>query len=249
MKYKNRYLYYAILPFCLLFIVIGIYVSGYNPPTCDPPGCNLPAPINASLEEQTKKGNLIIEGSLTTKGILKLGLFATAPSGTEGALYFDTSENVIKVYSQGEWRNLVGAAKQSLACSISVDSCPNTTVFRMSAVTNAHADLPSQTNYNYYVCCSGVAGLGTSCSGNYDTVLKLSGITNAHVEKDTQANYANSVCLSVPTGSTIICNYASDCSALGPGYTCLASISGDTNAHVGDCTAYATKICCTNAYD
>jgi len=249
MQYKNRYFYYSILPCLLLLITIGVYVSGYNPPTQNPPYGNLPAPINAGPDSQTKAGSLTTGGNLTTEGILKLGLFATAPAGTEGALYYDTGENVIKVYSQGEWRNLVGAAKQSLACEIAVGSCPNTSIFKMSAISNAHAELSGQTNYDYYVCCSGITGLGTSCSGNYDTVLKLSGITNAHVEKDTQANYTNSVCLSVPTGSTIICNYASDCSALGPGYTCLASISGDTNAHVGNCAAYETKVCCTNAYD
>jgi len=195
--------------------------------------------------EQTKTGNLIIEG------VLRLGQFTTAnaPSGTEGALYFDTSEKKVRVYSDGAWNDLVGVAKQSLVCSIAVDSCPNTTVFKMSAVTNAHAELPGQTNYNNYVCCSGVAGLGTSCSGNYDTVLKLSGITNAHIEKDTQANYTNSVCLSVPTGSTIVCDYATTCATLGPDYTCVASISGDTNAHVGDCTAYTTKVCCANVYE
>jgi len=66
MKHEKRYLYYSILPCCLLLIVIGIYAYGYNPPTCDPPGCNLPAPINASLNPQTKAGNLTIGGNLTT---------------------------------------------------------------------------------------------------------------------------------------------------------------------------------------
>ena len=43
--------------------------------------------------EQTKTGNLIIEG------VLRLGQFTTAnaPSGTEGALYFDTTENTTKL--------------------------------------------------------------------------------------------------------------------------------------------------------
>jgi len=79
--------------------------------------------------------------------------------------------------------------------------------------------------------------------------LKLSGITNAHVGKNTHSDYANSVCLSAPTGSTIVCDYATDCNALGPGYTCLVSISGDTNAHVGNCAAYETKVCCVNVYE
>ena len=244
MQYKNRYLYYAILPCCLFLIAIGVYVSGYNPPTEGPPFGNLPAPINAGLNQQTKAGNLIIEGNLTTGGVFRLGQFDTAPAGAEGALYYDTTDKTVKVYIDGEWTNLVGAARSVSTCTITSDSCGGTTVFKMSAVSNAHAELPGQGNYNNYVCCSGVAGLGTSCTGNYATVLKLSGITNAHVEKGSLTNYENPVCLSVPTGSTIVCNYASDCSSLGSDYTCLASISGNTSAHVGDCSAYATKVCC-----
>ena len=178
-----------------------------------------------------------------------MGQFDAAPAGAEGALYYDTTDKTVKVYSQGKWTDLVGATEQSLTCGIAVGSCPNTSVFKMSATTNAHAEKPSQNNYNNYVCCSGVAGLTNSCSGNYDTVLKLSGITNAHVGKNTHSDYANSVCISAPTGSTIVCDYATDCSALGPGYTCLVSISGDTNAHVGNCSAYETKVCCANVYE
>jgi len=68
---------------------------------------NLPAPINASLEEQTKKGNLIIEG------VLRLGQFTTAnaPSGADGALYFDTTENKTKIYSSAAWADLGGGAE------------------------------------------------------------------------------------------------------------------------------------------
>ena len=66
MEKKNRYLYYSIFYSCLLIVVIGIYAFGYNPPTCDPPGCNLPAPINTGPNSQTKEGNLTIGGNLTT---------------------------------------------------------------------------------------------------------------------------------------------------------------------------------------
>ncbi|MCK9446841.1 hypothetical protein M0Q50_08285, partial [bacterium] len=40
------------------------------------------------------------------------------------------------------------------------------------------------------------------------------------------------------------CDYADSCSTLGDDYVCLASISGDTNAHVGECSIYSTKVCC-----
>ena len=68
---------------------------------------NLPAPINVSSTEQTKTGNLIIEG------VLILGQFTTAnaPLGTEGALYFDTTEKKTKVYSSAAWADLGGGAE------------------------------------------------------------------------------------------------------------------------------------------
>jgi len=60
-------------------------------------------------EEQTKAGNLIIEGNLTTKGILKLGQFNTAdlPAGVEGALCFDTTKNIVQINVSGVWRDLI----------------------------------------------------------------------------------------------------------------------------------------------
>lgn len=130
-----------------------------------------------------------------------------------------------------------------LTCSVTSDSCSDTTVFKMQALDNSHAEMPNQTIYNYYVCCSGVGGLSNSCTGNYDIALKLSSLTNAHVGKKDVSSYSNNACLSVTDGS-VDCDYASDCSTLGIGYVCLASISGDDNAHLGDCDAYSTKVCC-----
>jgi hypothetical protein len=131
----------------------------------------------------------------------------------------------------------------TLTCSPG-PTCANTTVLKISGTTNAHAELPSQSNYSGLLCCSGVTGLGTDCSGTYSTILKLSGTTNAHVEKNTQSNYANSACLSVTSGSVSIGYQDSSCS----GYdTTIASISGTTNAHIGGPDAYTTKVCGTAA--
>jgi len=108
MQYKNRYLYYSILPFCLLLIAIAIYVSGYNPPTQGPPFGNLPAPINAGTDDQRKEGGLTIGGNLIAEGVLRLGQFDTtnAPSGTEGGLYYDTTKKSIQVYVSNVWKDL-----------------------------------------------------------------------------------------------------------------------------------------------
>ncbi len=132
----------------------------------------------------------------------------------------------------------------TLTCTVTT-SCPSgTVVFRMQATSNAQAELAGQSNYTQLVCCSGVTGLGTACSGTFATVLKLSTTTNAHAEQNSESNYANDVCLSVSSGSVTIGYQASNCT----GYdTTLASISGTTNAHVGDSSAYTTKVCGTAA--
>lgn len=135
----------------------------------------------------------------------------------------------------------------TLSCSITTSAgCANTVILRLSGSTNAHAELSNQANNNYdsnVVCCSGVSGLGNSCSGSYAVAAKLSGVTNAHVEQNSQSNYANSACISAP-GSVSVGYQASNCT----GYdTTLASISDTTNAHIGNTTAYTTKICGTAA--
>ena len=83
---KNRYLYYSILPCCLLLIVIGVYAYGWETPGCDPPGCILPAPINAGPNSQTKEGDLTIQGNLTT-GSFKM----TTGAGADKVLSSDAS--------------------------------------------------------------------------------------------------------------------------------------------------------------
>jgi hypothetical protein len=137
----------------------------------------------------------------------------------------------------------------TLSCSVTTAAaCTGTVIWRMSGATNAHAELPSQATAAYdsnVVCCSGVTGLGTSCAGTFATALKLSGLTNAHSEQNSQANYANNACISVPAGGSVSIGYqATDCTGFD---TTLGSMTGTTNAHVGNTTAYTTRICGTAA--
>jgi len=137
---------------------------------------------------------------------------------------------------------IASVATSDLACSVISGGCGGATIFRLDS---GHAECPNQSNYSYRVCCTG-AGISNDCSASHKAVaLKLSSITNAHVEKNTFSNYSssNDVCLS-SSSQNVTCNYAADCSSLGGGYVCLASISGNTDAHVGDCTTYSTKVCC-----
>ncbi len=119
-------------------------------------------------------------------------------------------------------------------------------VLHMYSPTNAHAELPSGTAYTWKVCCGGPPAnvLSSSCTeSGSKVVLNLFSTTNSHVEQ-IGGTYANSVCLNA-TGGDISCSYSSgSCAA---GYTCLASISSQTNAHIADCSAsgYNTKVCCS----
>lgn len=134
-----------------------------------------------------------------------------------------------------------------LSCSITTSAaCTDTVVYRMSSTTNAHAELASQSTAAYdnnVICCKNVIGLGNSCSGTFAVALKLSSTTNAHSEQNDQINYSNNACVSVPSGGSVTIAYqASNCT----GYdTTLGSIESTTNSHVGDASAYTTKICGT----
>jgi hypothetical protein len=138
----------------------------------------------------------------------------------------------------------------NLSCALTTEACTGTNeaiIFKLYDSTGNHAELSNQTNYSYKVCCTG-EGLSNSCAATMkDTVLKLSAVTNAHAEKKTLTNYANDVCLSSATMG-VTCGYSTStsCSDLGTNYVCLASISGETNAHVAECgsSLYTTKVCC-----
>jgi len=138
-------------------------------------------------------------------------------------------------------------AADGLTCTVRAGACvgAEVEVFRMSNTANASAGTPAGApSYTYRVCCA-ADGLGTSCSGTYDTVLAMSGTGNAHVATAVGGAYTTEVCLSASAG-TVNCTYGTSC---GTGYACLATISGttNTNAHVADCDGtddYATKVCC-----
>ena len=138
-----------------------------------------------------------------------------------------------------------GFAVAALSSSVVTGACPSgqTTVFKMSATSNAHAGL-AFSSYPVSVCVSGVSGLSNSCSGTFATVLKLSGATNAHARQGDQSDYpsATNACLSAPADGSVSVGYqVNNCSGFD---TTLASMSQfPTNAHVGDSNAYLNKIC------
>ena len=138
------------------------------------------------------------------------------------------------------------AAADGLTCTVRVGACVGgeVEVLRMSNTTNAHAGTPAGApDYTYALCCA-ADGLGTSCSGTYDTVLALSGASNAHVAESVGGAYTTEVCLSASTG-TVGCS--ADDVTCATGYACLAAVSGSTNSGVAGCDGAdvcAAKVCC-----
>ena len=136
-----------------------------------------------------------------------------------------------------------GPPTEPLECFVTT-ACSDTVVFKMHALSDAHAEIPSLINYDYKACCrSATDTLSNSCTGPDTIPLHLSANTDAHAEKNTQSNFNVNACLSA-AGGTVSCNYNANCLAT---ETCLATMSADTDAHVADCVTqpYATKICCS----
>jgi len=138
----------------------------------------------------------------------------------------------------------------AISCSVTTAAaCTGGSVIllRMSGSTNAHAELPSQSNANYasnVVCCSSASSIGNSCTGNYEIFAKLSGVTNATTQEASVNTYGTNACLSdTSIGDEITVGYQNtNCS----GYdTTLFSLSSSDNAHVGDGSAYTRKVCAT----
>lgn len=132
-------------------------------------------------------------------------------------------------------------AEAALSCSVTTTcNSPNVVVFRMSGISNAHAGTAGGSSYTQLVCCGGETGLGNSCSGTFATAVKLQAANNSHVQQNDQNGYTNSACLSMTSGTVSVGYQAASCSGFD---TTIASMSGVTNAHLGDANAYTTKIC------
>jgi len=104
---KNHYIYTNIFAWALVFFLAGNYVFGWTTPTLDPPEGDLSAPLDMSSASQTKAGDLTIDS------LLKVGRYSSAPTGSTGALYYDTTANEFKGYKASSWDSLGGTAPVS----------------------------------------------------------------------------------------------------------------------------------------
>jgi len=99
---KNMYFSSNFFALVLVLLLAGNYVFGWGLPTAVPPGGDLPAPLDMSSTSQTKTGNLTIDS------LLKIGRYTSAPTGSTGSLYYDTTENEFKGYKTSGWDSLGG---------------------------------------------------------------------------------------------------------------------------------------------
>lgn len=119
---------------------------------------------------------------------------------------------------------------------------------------NAHAANSSNSSYPYVICCNTTTSANITTRCNDTIFLRLSNTTNAHVQLRNLTNATNATiynvtaCMSADAGKITCNNYNGSCPA---NYECLTSIASseawaynETNAHVGNCSEYTTKICC-----
>ncbi|MBU1004659.1 MAG: PKD domain-containing protein, partial [Nanoarchaeota archaeon] len=152
---------------------------------------------------------------------------------TQYPAYYDETETLHIVPLTGDLTCNVVPAVQC------VESDSKKILFRMSALTNAHAQTTG--SYGYAVCCE-LPG-GTLNMGSGAEVISLSSTTNAHVAVD--GRYANTIKISSQE-KTFYCANATECMA---NESCVVSISSASNAHAATCNAsqgdvYQKKICC-----
>ena len=134
-------------------------------------------------------------------------------------------------------------AGSGISCSVTADGS-GTRMLSLESLTNSHAELHDEGNYDYGVYCDGPFDLDNECGSNYDIILRLSNQTNAHVETSDSGNYTHEACISAGD-SEVSCDYASDCGELDGDYEPLVSISDETNAHVAEPEVYDLQVCCT----
>lgn len=115
---KHPLFYTSLSLAIILFLVVSVYVFGWTAPTANPPSSNLPAPINTGSDKQPKSGFLAVgttttpEYPLDVAGVLRVGSFSSAPTGKNGAIYYDTTVGKFKGFQGGNW-DVIGGANPS----------------------------------------------------------------------------------------------------------------------------------------
>ena len=138
----------------------------------------------------------------------------------------------------------------TISCSITTQAaCSDITLLRMSASTNAHAEIPGQSTTVYnnnVVCCNGVASLGNSCAASNKVIFaRLTGVTNSHAEINTQSNpnYTQNACISSSLAGDVITVGYQPTNCNGYDTTLFSMEKTPTNSQVGSPGSYNNKVC------
>jgi len=188
-----------------------------------------------SSDPQTKTGNLIIEG------VLRLGQFTTAnaPSGVEGALYYDTTEKKIKVYSNTTWSDLGGGGLWSAsgtAAAFNYDVYIGGGLYVQGQRVICPAGQNGTDSFCDYVCTNYYNQTGTEGADSTEYCYNKTALTSANcgaVGGCKDSNYTN-------------CNSQSNSTQQ---YTCgqckyINTTNCSANNVLGSCTNYATSQYC-----
>ena len=115
---KQPYFISFLISITILSLVISSYVFSWTLPSSTAPNSNLNSPLNVSPNNQYKIGYLAIGTStapqfpLDVAGVMRIGRYSSAPSGANGALYYDTTTNKFKGYQSGAWSDLGGSVTE-----------------------------------------------------------------------------------------------------------------------------------------
>jgi hypothetical protein len=136
-----------------------------------------------------------------------------------------------------------------------------TPIVALSDITNARVELPTEGNYYYKLCCSDVSSVTYTNNPGACESLGFTGLitlatnstftlnTNSRVEKYNYTNldgfdYKKNICINLTTGN-LDCIYDTKSNCNAQGYNqYIISISGETNARVGNEASYPLVLCC-----
>ncbi len=162
-----------------------------------------------------------------------------------------------KLLEQGYMVCSGGAPVYDFSCSVKLAcNADETEVLALSSLTNGFAELVTEGNYGYKLCCENITSvkteLDTDCSGAYTGLISLSKNTNAFVEDYslTEGSFGNktNICVEFNNNARLECTRTTSNNCDEWNWKKLISSSGPTNANVGNTTAYPNNVLCCTVY-